>query len=349
MDFLKDFERNFKVLVADDQPHNIGLVEKILQSGRCQVLTASNGREALEMFYQHEPDLVLLDVLMPEMDGYEVCQKIKQDEQYQLTPIIMITALQEPEAKIRGLEAGADDFLNKPFGVAEFIARVRSSLRLKQITDELERAESVLFSMALGVEAKDPSTNGHCERLSLYSQKLGERIGLEAEELKALKRGGILHDIGKLGVPDSILLNPHSLSEPEWKVMKQHTVIGEKICQPLRSFKAVMPIIRSHHERWDGTGYPDGLRRDEIPVTARILQIVDIFDALCSRRPYKPALELKEVQKTMTEEARQGWRDKELLTEFFKMVEGRELEELIRSYPGNHPLPPQAKPAGASC
>jgi putative two-component system response regulator len=346
MDFLKDFERSFKVLVADDQPHNIGLIEKILKSGRCQVITATNGKEALEKIYQHEPDLILLDVLMPEMNGYEVCQKIKQSEQFQLIPVIMITALQEPEAKIHGLEVGADDFLNKPFSVAEFIARVRSSLRLKQITDELERAEAVLFSMALGVEAKDPSTNGHCERLSLYSQKLGERLGLGADELKALKRGGILHDIGKLGVPDAVLLNPNQLNESEWEIMRQHTVIGEKICQPLRSFRSVMPIIRSHHERWNGSGYPDGLRRDEIPVTARILQIVDIFDALCSRRPYKPPFKIKEVQDTMNAEAKRGWRDGELLYEFFKMVESRELDDLMVEPSNSKTKPPQAHAAG---
>jgi putative two-component system response regulator len=332
MDVFQDFDRNFKVLVADDAPQNLQLIQKILHSPRCQILTASNGKEALEKVLAESPDLVLLDVMMPEINGFEVCRTIKQNEHLQLTPVIMITALQEPEAKIHGLESGADDFINKPFSTAEFVARIRSSLRLKSITDELEHAESILFSMALGVEAKDPTTNGHCERLSLYSQKLGKRLGLEAGELKALKRGGILHDIGKLGIPDAILLSPNSLSSEEWGVMRQHTLIGERICQPLRSFKEVLPIIRSHHERWDGGGYPDGLRQDEIPITARILQTVDVFDALCSERPYKPSFAMKVVHKTMQEEAQKGWRDNDLLYEFFRLVESREVDELLEGY-----------------
>ncbi len=327
MDIFGEFDRNFRVLVADDQPQNLQLIQDILESNRCTVITASNGKDALDKALRHEPDLVLLDVMMPEMDGYEVCHLLKANEKTQLVPVVMITALQEREDKIRGLEAGADDFLNKPFNLAEFGARVRSLLRLKQITDELERAETVLCSMALGVEAKDPNTVGHCERLSRYSVKLGEKLGLATEELKALKRGGILHDIGKLGVPDSILLSPHPLTEEQWTVMRQHTVIGERICQPLRSFGQVLPIIRYHHERWDGGGYPDGLKGDEIPMTARILQTVDVFDALGSQRPYKPAFNLGEVLKRMSDEAKRGWRDAELVHEFICLIRSKQSEE----------------------
>jgi putative two-component system response regulator len=326
MDIFDKFDRNYRILAVDDEPQNLKLIQEILCSDRCKVFTAATGKEGYEKVLQLEPDLVLLDIIMPEMDGYELCHRLKSEERTRLIPIIMITALHDLEDKIRGIEAGADDFLNKPFNVAEFVARVRASLRLKQITDELENAETVLFSLALGVEAKDPNTNGHCERLARYSVKLGEKLGLDSNLLKALYRGGILHDIGKLGIPDAILLNPSSLSNEEWALMRQHTLIGERICQPLRNFKLVLPIIRNHHERWDGGGYPDGLSGADIPVTARILQTVDVFDALCSQRPYKPPFPMNEVFDQMFVEANKGWRDRELIYEFIKMVENKDLE-----------------------
>jgi cyclic di-GMP phosphodiesterase len=326
MDIFDKFDRNYRILAVDDEPQNLKLIQEILCSDRCEVFTAANGKEGYEKVLQIEPDLVLLDVIMPEMDGYELCHRLKSEERTQLIPIIMITALHDLEDKIRGIEAGADDFLNKPFNVAEFVARVRASLRFKQITDELENAEKVLFSLALGVEAKDPSTNGHCERLARYSVKLGEKLGLDSTLLKALYRGGILHDIGKLCIPDAILLNPSALSNEEWKLMRKHTLIGEHICAPLRNFKLVLPIIRNHHERWDGGGYPDGLKGADIPVTARVLQTVDVFDALCSQRPYKPPFPMNEVFDQMFVEAKMGWRDQELIYEFIQMVEKKDLE-----------------------
>jgi putative two-component system response regulator len=204
---------------------------------------------------------------------------------------------------------GADDFLSKPYNRLELLTRVRSLLKLKRHTDELEHAETVLFTLALSVEAKDPYTNGHCHRLSRLSVVLGEKLGLPPEQLKALHRGGILHDLGKIGIPDAILLKPGPLTDVERAVIMEHPIIGERICAPLRSLRLVLPIIRHHHEHWDGSGYPDGLAGEAIPLTARILQCVDIYDALVTERPYRPAYDREQARAVMREETARGWWD----------------------------------------
>jgi putative two-component system response regulator len=227
---------------------------------------------------------------MPQQDGFAVCQSVKANQETRLIPVVLVTGSGSSEDRIRGIECGADDFLSKPVRVQEFRARVHSLLRMKRFTDELERAETVLFSLARSIEAKDPYTGGHCERLSAYSVALGKRLGLPPEQLLALSRGGIVHDIGKVAVPDHILLKPGPLTAEERKVIEQHPVVGERICAPLKSFRLVLPIIRHHHERLDGSGYPDGLKGERIPLLARLLTTVDIYDALTTDRPYRPAL-----------------------------------------------------------
>jgi putative two-component system response regulator len=228
----------------------------------------------------------------------------------------MITALQATEERIKGIEAGADEFLSKPFNPQELLTRVRSLLKLKRHTDELENAETVLFTLALSVEAKDPYTNGHCDRLARYSVALGRRLGLGAEHLKALHRGGILHDVGKIGIPDSILLKPGPLTPLERGVIQTHPVIGERICAPLKSLRLVLPIIRHHHERWDGTGYPDGLAGEDIPLSARVLQVVDLYDAFTTQRPYKSAYSAEKAFEIMRDETARGWWDGRLIEAF---------------------------------
>ncbi|PYU14088.1 MAG: metal-dependent phosphohydrolase, partial [Acidobacteria bacterium] len=217
---------------------------------------------------------------------------------------------------------GADDFLSKPINKEELLARVRSLLRLKQFTNELENAETVLFSLALSIEAKDPYTEGHCDRLSKYSVALAERLNLRDELRVALRRAGTVHDIGKVAVPEHILLKPGPLTPEEWKVMKQHPLVGERICAPLKSFRHVLPVIRHHHEKLDGSGYPDGLKGEEIPLTARILQTVDIYDALTTSRPYRKALSSKETFTLMREEVERGWWDGSLVDELEALVIG---------------------------
>jgi len=278
------------------------------------------------MFESVRPDMVLLDVMMPHPHGFEVCQQIKSNKDTCLTPVILVTALSNTEDRVRGITAGADDFLTKPVDRSELLARVRSLLKFKAHTDELERAETVLFALARSIEGKDPYTQDHCARLSDYASCLGERLRLSSDQLTALHRAGIVHDIGKVAVPDAILLKPSRLTEEEWTIMRQHPVVGERICAPLKSFRLVLPIIRHHHEKLDGTGYPDGLKGEKIPITARILQIVDVYDALTTARPYKRALSSVEALEIMAQEVRRGWWDMNVFSEFEKLI--AELERL---------------------
>lgn len=307
-----------RVLIVDDLPENLYLLTRLIQPLGCEIVTASNGREALERIEAQPPDLILLDVVMPEMSGFTVLERLKVEARTRLIPVVMITALHGEPEKLRAIEAGADDFLNKPFSKAELVARVRALLRLKRYTDELEFAETTLLSLGLAVEARDPYTEGHCQRLARASVALGQRLGLPEESLSALRRGGYLHDIGKVGIPDAVFLKPGRLTAEEWVVMKRHPVIGEEICKPLRSLAPVLPIIRSHHERWDGSGYPDGLKGEAIPLLARVLQVVDIYDALRTERPYKAALSVEAALEQMQREGKAGLIDSSLLDVFLR-------------------------------
>ena len=318
---LPDDRARTHILAVDDSALDREMLKDELTGEGYQVSTARDGDEALAKVEADPPDLILLDVVMPTLDGYEVCRRLKSDARTILIPVVMITSLQATDQRIRGIEAGADDFLSKPFNRQELMTRVRSLLKLKRHTDELENAETVLFSLALSVEAKDPYTIGHCDRLARYSVALGRKLGVSEEYLKALHRGGILHDVGKIGIPDSILLKPGPLTPEERTVMQAHPVIGERICSPLRSLRLVLPIIRHHHERWDGSGYPDGLAGGAIPLTARILQVVDLFDAFTTQRPYKPAFTLEQSFALMREETAKGWSDARLMETFIDLVQ----------------------------
>jgi putative two-component system response regulator len=311
------------ILIVDDDAAYRKLMVGLLRMQGFEVFAASDGEDALTEFAHHEPDLVLLDVDMPRLNGFEVCRRLKQKPESRLTPVVLVTGLAATEDRIRGLEAGADDFLSKPVDRNELLARVRSLLNLKSYTDELERAESVVFALARSIEGKDPYTEGHCERLAEYSSRLGKRIGLAHELITALRWGGIVHDIGKVAVPEAILLKPGPLSPDEWVVMRHHPVIGERICSPLRSFRYVLPIIRHHHERFNGSGYPDGLEGEKIPVTARVLQLADVYDALTTERPYKRALSQDEAMTTMEQEVQRGWWDPALFGQFRQMMAER--------------------------
>jgi putative two-component system response regulator len=309
-----------RILIVDDESSARSALEVLLGREGYEVRDAANGASALAACTEFKPDLILLDILMPGIDGFEVCRRIKETPETRLTPVVLITGLSDTEDRIRGINAGADDFLSKPIDINELLARCRSLLRLKQYTDELENAETVLFSLALSIEARDPYTRGHCERLAEMSALLAEKLGLPEDHIKALRRAGIVHDVGKVVVPDAILLKPGPLSPEEITVMRKHPVVGERICAPLKSLRFVLPIIRHHHEKRDGSGYPDGLRGDEIPLAARILQLADVYDALTSDRPYRTAVSSEVALAMMDEESRLGWWDHEFFAEFRDMI-----------------------------
>jgi len=318
------------ILVADDQGPNRELLEELLTTQGFKVIAVADGAEALHQLNRVPIDLVLLDVMMPHLSGFEVCEKIKASPDTYLIPVILVTALSDKQDRIEGIRAGADDFLTRPVDRVELLTRVRSLLKLKQRTDELERAEAVLFSLARSIEGKDPYTHGHCERLAEYSASLGDHLKLPADQITALRRAGVVHDIGKIAIPDAIILKPTSLSPEEWKLMREHPVIGERICAPLKSFRSVLPIIRHHHEKFDGSGYPDGLAGEAIPATARVLQIVDVYDALTTVRPYKPAFSITDALQTMKMEVAKGWWDPHIFDLFEQFVRSGTADFLSR-------------------
>ncbi len=319
--FLPPSQERFRILVVDDDDINRMLTRDLLLTRGYEVECASNAGEARELVFARPPDLVLLDIMMPGKSGIEFCRNLKENPATRLIPLILLTGLTEPEFKLRGINAGADDFLNKPVNTQELFARVRSLLRLKQFTDELEHAESVLNALAFSVEARDPYTQGHCDRLSHGAVIMGKHLQLPESDLVALRRAGVLHDIGKITISDSILKKQDTLSPQEWDIMCSHPAAGERICQPMRSsLGRVLPIIRHHHEHWNGTGYPDRLAKDDIPQLARILQIVDCYDALTTARPYKPALTPDSAEAIMREETQLGRWDPDLVPIFFDIL-----------------------------
>jgi cyclic di-GMP phosphodiesterase len=317
-------DRTSSVLVVDDLEAN-----GLLSRDGYRLRIAHDGQAALDAIAEDHPDVVLMDVLMPRLDGFEACRRIKDNPATRLIPVVLVTALADTNSRIKGLEVGADDFISKPFSEPELRARVRSLLRIKHYTDELDSAESVILSLALTIEARDGTTDGHCQRLAGYAAALGTAIGLETPEIAALRLGGFLHDIGKVGIPDSILMKPAPLTVAEYSLMKEHTVIGDRLCGELRSLRRVRPIVRHHHERQDGSGYPDALKGDAVPLLAQIMGVVDVFDALTTPRPYKKALPVDQADAMLLAEVERGWRDRDLVEAFIRLDARGETSEPV--------------------
>jgi putative two-component system response regulator len=298
--------RRSRVLVADDTESIRALYKKLLAVDGHDVVAVGDGVAALSAIYENHPDVVILDVTMPQLDGFEVCRRMKNDPATRLTPVVLVTGLSDLQDRIKGIEAGADDFLSKPVHPLELRARVGSLTRMKHLTDALDSAEAAFMTLALTIEARDPMTNGHCERLARHAVAMGKALNLGQTDLDTLHRGGYLHDVGKVGIPDAVLLKRGPLTLEEFELMKKHPDIGDSLCAPLQSLRRVRPIIRCHHERLDGSGYPQGLKGDEVPLLAQIVGIADVFDALTSPRPYRPALAVEDAARHLLEEANEG-------------------------------------------
>jgi putative two-component system response regulator len=312
------------VLIVDDHPLNITLLEAYLEQVDCEVAVARGGTEALEILSRISCDLVLLDIQMDDLDGFTVCQRMKSDPRTRLVPVVMVTALSATDDRIRALDVGADDFLAKPVDRLELIARVTSLLRLKRTLDQLEDTERVVFALARAVEAKDSYTESHTSRVASSARALGECLGLDEAQLDDLYRGGAIHDIGKIGIPDRILLKSGPLTPGEMEIMRSHPILGEEIARPLRTAAGLLSIIRHHHEAVDGTGYPDGLSGDDIPLAARIVSICDAYDALISDRPYRSGMSEADAIAVLNEGAGKQW-DSRLVDLFIGEMLGHRL------------------------
>lgn len=312
--------RSPRILIVDDNPTNIELIRKQLHGNDYTFETAQNGVEALEKVKGWHPDLLLLDLMMPIMGGYEVCKTLKADKEYRFIPIIIITALTEMDDKLKAIDMGADDFLIKPINKLELATRVRSLLRVKTLYDDLDTSENILFSLARALEAKDPYTRGHSERVARYCRKLAQALRLPEPEQEAIWRGGLLHDIGKIGIQEAILHKSGPLTAEEMAHIRTHPEKGYDICCSLKSLSPALTVIRNHHERFDGCGHPDSLGSEEIPLLARIASIADAFDAMTTDRPYRKAMTFEEALGILDREKDHGQWDTRLVVEFTKVL-----------------------------
>lgn len=308
------------ILIVDDNKVNIELLKAQLKPYNYSIDTAFDGEEALSKIAQTPPDMVLLDLMMPKISGYEVCKWIKQNKATQFIPVIVITALQELDDKLKAIELGADDFLVKPFNKLELITRIKSLLRMKELHDDLDTSENILYSLVEALEAKDIYTRGHSERVAKYSVEIAKRLGLSIREIEIIRRGGLLHDIGKIGVREDILLKPSRLTDEEMEHVRSHPKRGYEICQPLKSLEDVLSCIRSHHERYDGGGYPDGLKGNDIPMHGMILAVADSFDAMTTDRPYREAIPIETAKKILEDEIDSGQWNAKIVRMFLQIL-----------------------------
>ena len=312
-----------KVLVIDDEQAHASLLERLLTREGYAVDTAGDVDTAMAAIGRHNPDIILLDVLLPEIDGFTLCGRLKADAATRLTPVVMVTALADRASRLKGRQAGADDFLTKPVDGEELLARVRTLARIKRYTDDLDSAAAIVMALTVMIESRDGYLEGRCHRIANNATAIGRAIGLGSVDLQTLHRGGLLHDLGMLAIPLSVLQKHGPLDQHELALVRSHTVKGDELCRNLRSLQAVRPIIRHHHERLDGSGYPDKLRGDEVPLLAQIIGIVDAYDALTTPRPYQDTLSPKQAIKILRDQVERRWRQRYLVETFAGIIEAR--------------------------
>jgi len=310
-----------RILLVDDDAAHRRLLRSVLGPQGYWIQEANDGQEALETIAVSPPDLVLLDLDMPRLDGFSTCARLKADPRTRLIPVVIVTSIEDIPGRIQALDLGVDDFLNKPVLPAELKTRVRALLRLKEYTDELEHVDQVVAGFARMVEKRDAYTGHHGERVAETALRVGREMGLNHDELRVLGLGALFHDLGKIAVPDAVLLKSGPLTPEEYALMKSHPGIGADLCRPLRTFKPMLPIIRHHHEKLDGSGYPDGLRGDEISLSVRIVSVMDVYDALTTTRSYRSAFSSEGALQLIRGEVRKGWWDSDVVDCWERMLE----------------------------
>ena len=309
-----------RILIADSNASGRSAIRGALDNISPNAVEVENSYQAISAVSQQKIDLVIVSQDLPEIGGAEVCRILKQSAATQFIPVFVLARTAQVEDEVAAIDAGADEFIDGPIRPAALRARIRSRLRYKAMVDSLDESETVLFSLAQSIEDRDSALGAHCERLVLITSALGMRLGLSKQDLVTLERAAYLHDIGKVGIPDSVLFKPGPLSEEEWVIMRSHAERGERICSNIRSLVPVLPLIRHHHEKWNGTGYPDHLKGEEIPLLARVLQVADIYDALTTSRPYKKAFSPDQAYEIMLGETAKGWLDPKMMETFGEVL-----------------------------
>lgn len=312
-----------RILIVDDNRVNVELMKAQLKPFPYVLEVAYDGEEALQSIQKNKPDLVLLDLMMPKVSGYEVCKEIKQNKETRFIPVIIVTALSELDDKLKAIELGADDFLVKPFNKMELATRIRSLLQMKALHDDLDTSENILFSLVRALEAKDGYTKGHSERVAFYATGLAKFMGRSEKEIEILRKGALLHDIGKIGVKEDVLLKPGALTDEEMQHIQIHPSVGYEICKPLKSLAPCLCVIRHHHERCDGCGYPDGLKGKEISPLAMIASVVDAYDAMVTDRPYRKKMSKEQALSIFTKELHTGQWEPEVVKAFLEMIKSQ--------------------------